>query len=88
MKKSKIKELLPGLTPDNEQKADGLPSNPAIANTDVVCRLSDVMQKLGEVHNMLARTTLSKEEYNPISNLFAVAKVELFNIYYDLKNEI
>jgi hypothetical protein len=36
MKKSKIKELLPGLTLGNEQKADGLPSSHAIANTHVV----------------------------------------------------
>lgn len=59
-----------------------------VTKPNVVCRLSEVMQKFGEVHNMLARTTLPKEEYNPISNLLAVAKVELFNIYYDLKNEI
>lgn len=36
MKKSKIKELLPGIMPGNEQKDDGLPSSPAIANTHVV----------------------------------------------------
>jgi len=45
------------------------------------------MSKFGEVHNMLARTNLSKEDYQPISSLLATAKVELFNIYYELKNK-
>jgi hypothetical protein len=38
MKKSKIEKLLPGLMPGNEQKADRLPSSPAIANTNVMGR--------------------------------------------------
>lgn len=82
------KELSAGTNAQSSTTADNITSASVASKPSVVCRLSDVMLKLGEVHNMLARTTLSKEEYNPISNLFAVAKVELFNIYYDLKNEI
>jgi len=36
---------------------------------------------------MLAKTSLSKKEYEPISGLLAKAKVELFKIYYDFKND-
>lgn len=57
------------------------------SNTDVVRRLESVMSKFGEAHNMLARTKLSKEDYQPISSLLATAKIELFNIYYELKNK-
>lgn len=82
------KELSARADAQSSTTADNSTSASVASKPSVVCRLSDVMLKLGEVHNMLARTTLSKEEYSPISNLFAVAKVELFNIYYDLKNEI
>ena len=57
-----------------------------IAKPNVVRRLESCMSKFGEAHNMLARTKLSKEDYQPISTLLASAKVELFNIYYELKN--
>lgn len=48
-------------------------------------KLSGIMSKLGEAHNMLAKTSLSKEEYQPISGLLASAKVELFNFYNEHK---
>lgn len=53
----------------------------------VVCRFEDAMSKLGEAHNLLAKTKLPTEEYQPISSLMATAKVELFNIYNEIKNE-
>lgn len=59
-----------------------------IAKPNVVGRLEDIMSKFGEAHNMMARTKLSTEEYQPISSLMATAKVELFNIYYELKNQL
>ena len=69
------------------QKVEHITSSPHSSNTNVVRRLEDIMSKFGEVHNMLARTNLSKEDYQPISSLLATAKVELFNIYYELKNK-
>jgi len=68
-------------------KHEKLNSEP-IAKSSFIHRLEDVMSQLGEVHNMLARTPLSKDSYQPISSKFAIAKVELFNIYNELKNEI
>ena len=66
--------------------ADDTSSSQTIAKPNVVRRLESCMSKFGEAHNMLARTKLSKEDYQPISTLLASAKVELFNIYYELKN--
>ena len=43
--------------------------------------LEDILLRFGEAHNMLAKTSLSKEEYQPISTLLASAKVELFKFY-------
>lgn len=51
-------------------------------------KLESIMSKFGEAHSMLARTKLSKEEYQPISSLLATAKVELFNYYYELKTGV
>lgn len=36
----------------------------------------------------MARTPLTTEQYQPISSKFAVAKIELFNIYNEIKNEL
>lgn len=47
--------------------------------------LEDILLRFGEAHNMLAKTSLSKEEYQPISGLLAKAKVELFNFCNDHK---
>ena len=44
-------------------------------------KLEEIMLGFGEAHNLLAKTSLSKEEYQPISGLLAKAKVELFNFY-------
>lgn len=71
---------------NSSTKAETTTSSLPIGNTDVVRRLESVMSKFGEAHNMMARTKLSKEDYQPISSLMAKAKVELFNIYYELKN--
>lgn len=46
----------------------------------------NIMSELGEVHNMLARTHLNSEIYNPISTKFASAKVQLFNLYNKIKS--
>lgn len=73
---------------DSSTIADVLPLSQPIVKPNVIHRLEDVMLQLGEVHNMLARTPLSKDFYQPISSKFAIAKVELFNIYNELKNEI
>ncbi len=48
-------------------------------------RVEYIMPELGEVHNMLARTSLSKEEYQPISTKLAEVKLELFKMYQELK---
>lgn len=53
--------------------------------TDEFEKLSGIMSKLGEAHNMLAKTSLSKEEYQQISGLLAKAKDELFNFYNEHK---
>jgi hypothetical protein len=53
--------------------------------TEEIEKLSGIMSKFGEAHNMLAKTSLSKEEYQPISGLLAKAKVELFNFCNDHK---
>lgn len=71
----------------NEQKADSQQVNKSIAKPSVVCRFEECMSQLGEAHNLLAKTNLSKKEYEPISGLLAKAKVELFKIYYGFKNE-
>ena len=81
-------ELSAGTADEKCTKDDGLHVIPACIKHNVVRRLEDVMSKFGEAHNMMARTKLSKEEYQPISSLMATAKVELFNIYYELKNEL
>ncbi len=57
-------------------------------NVSIVRRLEDIMSQFGEAHNMLAKTSLSKDEYQPISSLLATAKIGLFNIYNELKNKI
>ncbi len=71
---------------NSNTQVEHLTSSHTIGNTDVVRRLESVMSKFGEAHNMMARTKLSKEDYQPISSLMSKAKVELFNIYYELKN--
>lgn len=53
--------------------------------------MEDILLHFNEAHNMLAKTSLSKEEYQPISGLLAKAKVELFNFYNEhkaLKNKV
>lgn len=54
---------------------------------DILRSLENCISKFGEAHNMMARTKLPKEEYQPISSLMATAKVELFNLYYELENK-
>jgi hypothetical protein len=51
----------------------------------MVKELNSIMLKFGDVHDLLAKTSLSKKEYQPISTLFATAKVELFNFYLTVK---
>lgn len=82
------KELSAGTGGEQRTKDDGLHVSPACIKPNVVRRLEDIMSKFGEAHNMMARTKLSTEEYQPISSLMATAKVELFNIYYELKNQL
>lgn len=77
-----------GTAAEQSTNADVSSVSQPIAKPNVVRRLEDVMFKFGEAHNMMARTKLSKEEYQPISSLMATAKVELFNIYCELKNEL
>lgn len=88
MNKSKFHDCPMEHKPMGEQVPIIPTSSQTIANTNVVRRLEDVMSKFGEAHNMMARTKLPKEEYQPISSLMATAKVELFNIYYELKNQL
>jgi hypothetical protein len=80
------KEFSAGAGDEIRTKDDNLHVSPACIKPNVVRRLESCMSKFGEAHNMLARTKLSKEDYQPISTLLASAKVELFNIYYELKN--
>jgi hypothetical protein len=49
-------------------------------------RIEYIMPELGEVHNMIARTSLSKSEYQPISTKLSEIKVELFKLYQELKD--
>lgn len=77
-----------GTADEQRTEADVQQFSQPIAKPNVVGRLEDIMSKFGEAHNMMARTKLSTEEYQPISSLMATAKVELFNIYYELKNQL
>lgn len=86
MNKSKIEKQKLEQKPNSKQKVGATSVRPSIAKPNVVRRLESCMSKFGEAHNMLARTKLSKEDYQPISTLLASAKVELFNIYYEFKN--
>jgi len=48
---------------------------------DAIEVLKDIMLKFGNAHDMLAKSKLTKEEYQPISSLLAKGKIELFNFY-------
>jgi len=66
------------------------PIPPAEEKTDAVELieiLESAMTDFGEAHNLLAKSTLPREEYNPISGLLAKAKVELFKVYRSLKSQ-
>lgn len=82
------KELSAGTTDEKLTKDDNQHVSTACIKPNVVRRLEDIISKFGEAHNMMARTKLSTEEYQPISSLMATGKVELFNIYYELKNQL
>lgn len=88
MKKSKIENVKLEQQLITELPLIDTTSSQPFTKPHVVRRLEDVMSKFGEAHNMMAGTKLSKEEYQPISSLMATAKVELFNIYYELKNQL
>ena len=51
----------------------------------VVKKLQEIMVQLGDVHQMLAKTSLPAKEYNTVSHLFVKAKVDLFNLYLEFK---
>lgn len=51
------------------------------AGEDAIEVLKDIMLKFGNAHDMLAKSKLTKEEYQPISSLLAKGKIELFNFY-------
>ena len=88
MNKSNINQLSAETEADSNSNAQNQQVSQPNANTNVSSRLSDVMPKFGKIHDMLAKTSLSKKEYNPISLSFAEAKVELFNTYLQAKEEI
>ena len=56
-------------------------------NLNNIKKLESIMLTFGDAHTMLAKTSLSKEEYQPISSLLAIANVELFNYYSELKKQ-
>lgn len=87
MKQKLNKEFSAGTTDHSSTKDDDMHVSPAIGNTNVSSRLSDVMPKFGKVHDMIARTPLSKKEYQPISTLLSEAKVELYNAYLEAKEK-
>lgn len=86
MKKAETSSFA-GTKVDSEQVFKTRRSAKPIAKPYVICRFEECMSQLGEAHNMLAKTSLSKKEYNPISGLLSKAKVGLFKIYYDFKND-
>lgn len=43
--------------------------------------LESVMMQLGQAHDMLAKTKLTPNEYQPISSILATVKVELFKLH-------
>lgn len=57
------------------------------AKEQIEC-LNSIMLKFGKAHNLLAKTSLSKKEYQPISSLMTTAKVELFNFYIKIKETL
>ncbi len=58
----------------------------ATKKNDIIVKLEDCMSKFGEAHNLLAKTDLHMDKYKPISALLSKAKIELFNVYNELKN--
>lgn len=62
---------------------DGYDAASTVPDTgeDAIEVLKDIMLKFGNAHDMLAKSKLTKEEYQPISNLLAKGKIELFNFY-------
>lgn len=60
-------------------KEDGAVTEPL--GEDAIEVLKDIMLKFGNAHDMLAKSKLTKEEYQPISSLLAKGKIELFNFY-------
>jgi len=49
--------------------------------------LKDIMTEFIEAHNMLSKTLLSSEDYNPISFKLAHAKIKLSNFTILYKNK-
>jgi len=49
-------------------------------------KMEEAMLLLGESHNLLAKTSLSPKEYRPVSGKFAKVKVDLFNVYHEIKD--
>lgn len=73
------------LKPDESTTPDAAAVEGEYSKEDMKA-FESIMSELGEVHNMLARTHLNSEIYNPISTKFANAKVELFNLYNKLQS--
>ena len=49
--------------------------------------LQEILLTFGEAHDLVAKSTLPKEEYNPISALLAKGKVDLFEFYNRIKSK-
>ena len=57
-------------------------------NQEQVERLKDIMLRFGEIHTALSKTSLPSNEYNPISGLFATAKIDLYKLLTDIEMTI
>lgn len=48
-------------------------------------KFEKAMQNLGYIHQLIAASTLKTDIYQPISTLLSETKVDLFNLYHELK---
>lgn len=49
--------------------------------------LQEILLTFGEAHDLIAKSSLPKEEYNPISGLLAKGKMDLFEFYNRVKSK-
>lgn len=49
-------------------------------------KMEDALSLLGEAHTLLAKTSISIDEYQPVSGKLTKSKLELFEVYHEIKD--